>query len=372
MDQNNLDVEVKLNKIGKCPVCGKGQMLQGAAGWTCDYFRTLEDKCTFTIFQNYNGYDLTEEDALDLVCGKGQMLQGAAGWTCDYFRTLEDKCTFTIFQNYNGYDLTEEDALDLITKGQTGIRNFMTREGKPFRGILKRTGDKVKVARPNDLLPIPCPHCEGKVREVENGYVCEAFFRKDDEHCGFWLPKTVSERPIRYQEALDLMQHGRTEVLDGFKSHGKEYSSCLTLAEDGTVLIVSERPIRYQEALDLMQHGRTEVLDGFKSHGKEYSSCLTLAEDGTVLIDGRICKCPKCGGTVYAGIKGYNCSNFRNPAVRCDFVIWRVIGKRKTTVDDVRMLCTQGKTGILTFYTMDNEAYEKSLVLDSQFKVRME
>ena len=277
MDQNELYPEVILRKIGTCPVCGKGQMLQGAAGWTCDYFHTLEDKCTFTIFQKYYGYELSEED-----------------------------------------------AVDLITKGETGIKDLTTREGKLFRGILKRSGDKIKAASVNRQLPLPCPHCGGRVKEVENGYVCERFFDKGDGHCGFWLPK-----------------------------------------------IISDRPVRYQEALDLMQYGRTEVLDGFRSMGKEYSSCLTLADDGTVLIDSRICRCPKCGGTVYAGIKGFNCSNFRNPVIRCDFVIWRVIGKRKTTVDDVRKLCSQGQTDLCTFYTMDNEPYEKSLVLDEQFKVRM-
>ena len=67
MNQNDLPLEVELHRIGPCPVCGKGQMLQGAAGWTCDYFRTLDDKCTFTIFSSYSNYLLTEEDAVALI-----------------------------------------------------------------------------------------------------------------------------------------------------------------------------------------------------------------------------------------------------------------------------------------------------------------
>lgn len=278
MDQKDLYPEVILNKIGKCPVCGKGMMLQGTAGWTCDYFHSLDDKCTFTIFQSYYGYELTEQD-----------------------------------------------AIDLITTGHTGVKKLFTKEGKPFRGILKRTGDRIKACAPPDqILPLPCPHCGGQVREVENGYVCERFFLQDQDHCGFWLPKVISERQISSKEAEELLRNRHTEVLDGFRSQGKTYSSC-----------------------------------------------LVIGDDGTVLIDGRICTCPKCGGTIYPGIKGYNCSNFRNPAIRCDFVIWRTIGKRKTTVEDVKMLCTQGHTDPHTFYTMNDEPYERSLVLDETGKVKM-
>ena len=67
MNQNDLPIEVVLHRIGPCPICGKGQMLQGTAGWTCDYFRTIHDKCTFTIFSSYSNYLLTEEDAVALI-----------------------------------------------------------------------------------------------------------------------------------------------------------------------------------------------------------------------------------------------------------------------------------------------------------------
>lgn len=277
MNQNDLTVEVKLHRIGSCPVCGKGQMLQGTAGWTCDYFHSLDDKCTFTIFQSYQGYELNEQD-----------------------------------------------AVELITKGSTGLRNFRTMSGKHFTAVLKRVCSKVKVVAADDLLALPCPTCGGRVRETEKGYVCEHYFTTGAGHCGFYLSKSVCGRSISLFEAEELLEHGQTEVMDGFFNQGKFFSSC-----------------------------------------------LVVAPDGTPMLDGRVCRCPKCGGTVYAGIKGYNCSNYRDPSIQCDFVVWRVTGKRKITIDDVRKLCANGRTRVMKFQTMDGRSYESYLSIGPDFKVRI-
>ena len=63
MDQKDIKDKVVLNYIGTCPVCGKGRMLQGSAGWTCNHFKDWEDKCSFTIFGMYSGHVVTEEEA---------------------------------------------------------------------------------------------------------------------------------------------------------------------------------------------------------------------------------------------------------------------------------------------------------------------
>lgn len=279
MDQNDLPLEVELHRIGLCPVCRKGQMLQGAAGWTCDYFKSLDDKCAFTIFSVYDGYTLTEDD-----------------------------------------------ALELIRDGLTGERTFHTRAGVPFTGRLSldRENQRVKVLSDYSYLSVPCPNCGGKVRSTKKGYGCVNFFRDWRDHCNLWVQS--------------------------------EYCG---------------RSISLHEVEMLLTRGYTEVLDGFTANGRTFSSCLVIGPDGTPVLNGDICRCPKCGGRVWAGIKGYNCSNFRNPAVRCDFVIWRRLAGHVMTVDEVRQLCTAGHTHMLTFYTKEGIAYDKRLVIDANGDVRM-
>lgn len=277
MEQNDLPIEVVLRKIGECPVCHKGQMTQGTAGWTCDYFQSLQDKCTFTIFLSYDGYVLHEED-----------------------------------------------AVQLITVGETDYKPFVTLSGKEFTARLKRVGDKIKVVGDNAVLGLPCPVCGRKVKELQNGYACEGFFKEDVEHCNLYIPKTICERSITKDEAEDLLEN------------------------------IS-----------------TEVLDGFIANGKQFSSCLKIGPDGTVTLDGEICRCPKCGGKVFAGIKAFNCSNYRNPAVRCDFVVWRVMSGHRMTVDEIRTLCTQGATPVLEFRTREGVSYARRLAIDDKGNVKM-
>ena len=279
MDQNDLPLEVVLHRIGTCPICRKGQMLQGSAGWTCDYFKSLQDKCSFTIFAEYDGYRLVEDD-----------------------------------------------ALELMRDGITGERQFHTLAGVPFTGRLKldREKQKVRVVSNIAYMDVPCPNCGAKVRSTGKGYGCENFFRDWKGHCNLWIPREVCGRTITPEEAEQILLRGYTDVLDGFEANGKTFSSCL-------------------------------VIDS----------------NGNVSLNGDICQFPKCGGRVYAGIKGYNCSNYRNPAIRCDFVIWRKLAGHDMTVDEVRTLCTNGHSHIMTFYTKEGKAYDKRLVITPEGTVRM-
>ena len=278
MNQSDLPLEVVLHRIGDCPICGKGKMLQGSAGWTCDYFVNLREKCTFTIFSKYQGYQLTEED-----------------------------------------------AVDLITKGECGPKQFFTMSGKPFTAMLKRIGEKIKVVGENAVLSVPCPICGGKVKELQKGYACENFFQEGDTHCPIWVSKEICGRQTTAAEVETLLERGYTEVLDGFMSNGKPFSSCLVIDPRGDVVLKSD-----------------------------------------------ICPCPKCGtGRVFAGIKAFNCSNYRDPSVRCDFVIWRNTSGHRMLVDEVRCLCQHRQTPLLTFYSKEGMAYNRHLIINEDGNVKL-
>lgn len=278
MDQNDLPIEVVLHRIGPCPVCGKGQMVQGTAGWTCDYFRSLDDKCAFTIFGSYNGYMLNEED-----------------------------------------------AVALIRDGRTMKHNFVTQSGKGFVARLVLEDGKVKVVGENRTLSVRCPNCGGKVKETQKGYVCENYFVEgsQSEKCQLYIPKAICERFISEEEVLEVLEKGHSEVLDGFVTQDREFSAYLTVGQGG--------------------------------------SCK---------LDSAVCKCPKCGGTIYCGSKGYTCGNYSNPAVQCRFVVWRNISGHNMTMDDVRTLCTHRTTPVLVFRTVEGVEYSGRLVINDQWQVK--
>ena len=275
MDQNDLPIEVVLHRIGPCPVCGKGQMLQGTAGWTCDYFSTIHDKCTFTIFSRYSGYDLTEED-----------------------------------------------AVALIRDGRTMKHNFVTQAGKGFVARLVLEDGRVKVVGENRTLAVRCPACGGRVRETQKGYACENWF-SDTDRCMLYVPKAFCERFISSTEVEDLLEHGRSGILDGFHTQDREFSAF-----------------------------------------------MTVAPDGAVRLDSAVCRCPRCGGTLHVGSRGFTCSNYSTPGVECRFVVWRNMSGHQMTLDEVRALCTHRISPVLTFRTVAGVEYSGRLVITDDWQVR--
>ena len=175
----------------------------------------------------------------------------------------------------------------------------------------------------NRTLSVRCPNCGGKVKETQKGYACENFFAEDDKRCQLYIPKAVCERYISENEVLEVLEKGRTEVLDGFHTQDRDFSAYITIQEDG--------------------------------------SCK---------LDSAICKCPRCGGTIHSGSKGYTCSNYSNPNVKCRFVIWRNISGHAMSIDDVRTLCKHKSTPVLVFKTVEGVEYSGRLMINNEWQVK--
>ncbi len=130
-----------------------------------------------------------------------------------------------------------EHKLLLMEKGKLSrpdfmseIRQFTAQIVEKARGFNRDTGFE-------DSPPFgKCPNCAGPVREKLKAYECER------PGCDFKLYKTVSQRPITKDEAMELMEKREIGPLDGFFSFKtrKPFSAKLRLNDDWKVQFVFE------------------------------------------------------------------------------------------------------------------------------------
>lgn len=264
------------------------------------------------------------------VCGKGQIVKGSLGYSCNYFKNMNDKCTFNIYHSYFEKEITKDIALQLIEKGETDVfYDLRKKDTSIFSASLKIEDGLVKPHFSNEVLENPCPVCGGKVESLLNGYACENYIKKDGEGnrvCNLYIPKTICERSIPIQAAELLIQGKRTPFMTGFKA----------------------------------------------SSGNEFSTRLVLTENLNISFDNTLCKCPKCGGTIYMNKKAYNCSNYRDESIKCDFVIWREMMGREISPEEAIQICEKGETDILSgFHDKDGNPLERKLTLNEEYKVKL-
>ena len=50
-----------IKDLGLCPICQKGHIMKGSLGYSCNYFKNMNDKCTFNIYHSYWGKALIRE-----------------------------------------------------------------------------------------------------------------------------------------------------------------------------------------------------------------------------------------------------------------------------------------------------------------------
>jgi DNA topoisomerase III len=209
-----------------------------------------------------------------------------------------------------------EQRLSAIERGQeprdrfmADIRKFTTEVVDYFRNL---TADEVRAQRAEIG---PCPNGDGVIRENRAAYGCSSWKSKEEPGCGFVIWKQQKGRSISPGEARDLLEHGQTDLLDGFKT----------------------RPSR----------GRLVLAEG--------NQVRLIADDGTRLDAPAgpretIATCPKCGGDIRENSRAYGCSSWRSrKEPGCGFVIWKSTKGRAITADEARQVIEQGASDWMDF-----------------------
>lgn len=74
---------------------------------------------------------------------------------------------------------------------------------------------------------------------------------------------------------------------------------------------------------------------------------------------------------MYVGEKAYNCSNFRNDEIKCNFSIWREISHREITPEEALTLCEEKITPTLSGFSNKEGNFERKLTISDDFKIIM-
>ncbi len=184
------------------------------------------------------------------------------------------------------------------------------------------TDKNSKGAATRKPLGLKCPKCGGELTTTSFGYGCSNYWNKE-EPCRFSIGR-IAGLELSQEDLTDLIEKGKTRVIDGFTSSKKnKFSASLKLSResDGEVKIVFEFPDnnRYEP-------GEVKGL-----------------------------KCPMCGGRVMrTGRGGYECEDHKDgDAESCRFNI-DTIYRHKITESELRALVDNGITDVIKNMTAPN------------------
>jgi DNA topoisomerase-3 len=187
-------------------------------------------------------------------------------------------------------------------------------------------------------LPTKCPRCGSTAgfKESFKAYDCK------NQECKLVVWKTVSSRELEPTEVTTLLETGSVGPIKGFKSKmGRPFEAKLALSE-GT---------EWKTTFDFG--------DGGIRSNEPFNK-----EAATLIVE----QCPVCekGGIYEAGI-AYACEHGLGPEKKCAFRMGKMILQREMSPDDVRKICTEGKTNLLTkFISKKGRPFNAFLVLDKK------
>jgi DNA topoisomerase III len=159
------------------------------------------------------------------------------------------KCDFAFWKILAGRQLEASEAEALIKTRDIGpLEGFRSRQGRAFSanlimnkefGIEFSWGDGANDDEAMDFTGQetlgPCPKCNHNVFETPNAYVCEKATGAA-RTCDFRSGRTILKRPIAREEMVQLLETGKTPLLEKFISKkGRPFSAFLVKQKDGKI-----------------------------------------------------------------------------------------------------------------------------------------
>ena len=194
-------------------------------------------------------------------------------------------------------------------------------------------GNTVPLENPQHFKT-PCPKCGGEVVENYRRYACTT------PGCDFSLTKHPAGRMFEPEEVEELLATRHVGPLSGFISKmGRPFEAELKLTDDYKLEFdFGDKPEEAEQPVDP----------------------ATFEEIGV---------CPKCGGRVLVSPNAYVCEHTMGDK-KCDFRISRTILQQEVNPEQVRLILTQGKSGLMTDFVSarTKRKFKAFLVWDAKSK----
>jgi DNA topoisomerase-3 len=169
-------------------------------------------------------------------CG-GKIIKGKKDYGCANWRESDGACKVVIRSQLNGRFISPYMLRNLLKNHSIGPYHFPNND--PPHGKIhleKKEGSwcmymkkSKKPTKSSKKVLIECPVCGGDIVETPKAFGC-ANWKDVDGGCKFVIWKTISQRETTKEEAIQLIETGTTDVLDGFISkNGKAFRARLSL-----------------------------------------------------------------------------------------------------------------------------------------------
>jgi len=181
-------------------------------------------------------------------CAKGFVRQTPKGAGCNRWK---EGCTFTIWRNIYGKDITDAHIKELIEKKVTKeIKGFKKKDGSGKYDSKLVLTDDFKV-RLESLAASPgenggelgkCPQCkEGSIRQNQKAAGCSRW----REGCKFTIWREAFGKELSEEHVKSLIKKGTTDLIHGFKkkSGNGTYNARLVLNEEFKVRLEFDNTI---------------------------------------------------------------------------------------------------------------------------------
>lgn len=168
-------------------------------------------------------------------CGSGKVRENYRKFVCE-------KCDFAVWKSIAGRELSPAEANTLLSEKRSGpLDSFRSRLGREFSAelLLKddftvtfdfaaNTEESIDVQNCEQIAT--CPKCNTAVVDTPRGYLCSNAVG-EKAACDFALGRRILSRMIEPSEARQLLNDGRTDLLQGFisKKTNRKFAAYLTM-----------------------------------------------------------------------------------------------------------------------------------------------
>ena len=125
-----------------------------------------------------------------------------------------------------------ETVLQKIAKGEYSADRFMSDITAFTRKLVADNsvicGESANVFVKSQEKIGKCPKCGGTVIENSKAYSC-------GKKCGFVIWKTIAKKAITAEMAIQLLEHGKTDKIAGFKGKNGDFEAMLVVKSDFTI-----------------------------------------------------------------------------------------------------------------------------------------